>query len=153
MGIENDLYKIAKTRINNEADIDDAIQETMIEAYRNIKKLREPQKLKKWVITILVNKCNKIYRKKYKKDVSIEEYDLDKYIVSNNYSRVDDDLNFYSLLKKLKYEERIIIILYYMEQYPINDIKDILKMNENTVRTHLYRARKKIKENYEKGVF
>ena len=40
-----------------------------------------------------------------------------------------------------------------MEQYPINDIKDILKMNENTVRTHLYRARKKIKENYEKGVF
>ena len=153
MGIENDLYKIEKTRINNEADIDDAIQETMIEAYRNIKKLREPQKLKKWVITILVNKCNKIYRKKYKKDVSIEEYDLDKYIVSNNYSRVDDDLNFYSLLKKLKYEERIIIILYYMEQYPINDIKDILKMNENTVRTHLYRARKKIKENYEKGVF
>ena len=152
MGIENDLYKIAKTRINNEADIDDAIQETMIEAYRNIKKLREPQKLKKWVITILVNKCNKIYRKKYKKDVSIEEYDLDKYIVSNNYSRVDDDLNFYSLLKKLKYEERIIIILYYMEQYPINDIKDILKMNENTVRTHLFRARKKIKENYEKGV-
>ena len=153
MGIENDLYKIAKTRINNEADIDDAIQETMIEAYKKIKKLRQPQKLKKWVITILVNKCNKIYRKKYKKDVSIEEYDLDKYIVSNNYSRVDDDLNFYSLLKKLKYEERIIIILYYMEQYPINDIKDILKMNENTVRTHLYRARKKIKENYEKGVF
>ena len=152
MEIENDLYKIAKTRISNEADIDDVIQETMIEAYRNIRKLREPKKFKKWVITILVNKCNRIYKRKYKKDVSIDEYDLDKYIVSNNYKNIDDDLNFYSLLKQLKYEERIVIILYYMEQYSIKDIKEILKMNENTVRTHLFRARKKIKENYEKGV-
>ena len=28
--INEDLYKIARTRISNEADIDDAIQETMI---------------------------------------------------------------------------------------------------------------------------
>ena len=37
--IKNELYKIAKTRITNEADIDDAIQETMIETYKSIKKL------------------------------------------------------------------------------------------------------------------
>ena len=150
--IENDLYKIAKTRISNESDIDDAVQETMIEAYKNIRKLRENQKFKKWIITILVNKCNKIYKRKYEKDVSIDEYNLDKYIGSNSYKNIEDDLNFYSLLKQLKYEERIVIILYYMEQYSIKDIKEILKMNENTVRTHLFRARKKIKENYDKGV-
>ena len=80
IGIENDLYKIAKTRISNEADIDDAVQETIIEAYKNIRKLKEPQKFKKWIITILVNKCNKIYKRKYKKDISMDEYDLDKYI-------------------------------------------------------------------------
>lgn len=153
MEIENDLYKIARTRLSNEADIDDVIQETMIEAYRSIRRLREPKKFKKWVITILINKCNKIYKRKYKEDVSIDKYDLDKYIVSNSYKNIEDDLNFYSLLKQLKYEERIVIILYYMEQYSIKDIKEILKMNENTVRTHLFRARNKIKENYEKGVF
>lgn len=38
--IKNELYKIAKTRITNEADIDDAIQETMIETYKSIKKLK-----------------------------------------------------------------------------------------------------------------
>ena len=41
MNLENDLYKIAKTRITNEADIEDAIQETLIEVYKSIKKLRE----------------------------------------------------------------------------------------------------------------
>ena len=51
------------------------------------------------------------------------------------------------MLKDLKYEEKIVIILYYLEQYSIKDIKEILKMNENTVTTHLYRARQKIKKN------
>ena len=32
--ISDDLYKIAKTRISDQADIDDAVQETMIETYK-----------------------------------------------------------------------------------------------------------------------
>ena len=116
MDVENDLYKIAKTRITNEADIEDAIQETMIESYKSIKKLREPKKFKKWLITILINKCNRIYRKKSRKDISIDEYDLDKFLITYTPREIENDLNFYSLLKQLKYEERIVIILYYMEQ-------------------------------------
>lgn len=152
MNLENDLYKIAKTRITNEADIEDAIQETLIEVYKSIKKLREPQKFKKWLITILINKCNRIYRKKHKKDISIDEYNLDKILINYNSSDIENDLNFYSLLKQLKYEERIVIILYYMEEYSVKDIKDILHMNENTIRTNLYRAKQKIKNNYEGGI-
>lgn len=152
MDVENDLYKIAKTRITNEADIEDAIQETMIESYKSIKKLREPKKFKKWLITILINKCNRIYRKKSRKDISIDEYDLDKFLITYTPREMENDLNFYSLLKQLKYEERIVIILYYMEQYSVKDIKEILHMNENTIRTNLYRARQKIKNNYEGGV-
>lgn len=95
--IKDDLYKIAKTRIANETDIEDAIQETMIETYKSIKRLKDPNKFKKWVIKILINKCNRIYRRKYKTE---------------------------------------------------KEIKSILKMNENTINTHLYRARQKIKTNY-----
>lgn len=145
--IENDLYKIAKTRITNESDIEDAIQETMIETYKSIKKLRDPKKLKKWVIKILINKCNRIYKRKYKKDFSLDEYNLENQIISNSYTEVEADLNFYSLIKNLKYEERIILILYYMEQYTIKEIKEIIGMKENTITTHLYRARQKIKTN------
>ena len=152
MDVENDLYKIAKTRITNEADIEDAIQETMIESYKSIKKLREPKKFKKWLITILINKCNRIYRKKSRKDISIDDYDVDKFLITYTPREIENDLNFYSLLKQLKYEERIVIILYYMEQYSVKDIKEILHMNENTIRTNLYRARQKIKNNYEGGV-
>lgn len=145
--MKDDLYKIAKSRITNESDIEDAIQETMIETYKSIKKLNNPNKFKKWIIKILINKCNRIYRRKYKKDISIEEYNIET-LKSNDIIDVENKLNFYDIIKILNYEERIIIILYYMENYSVKEIKNILKMNENTINTHLYRARKKIKINY-----
>ena len=150
ININCELYKIAKTRITNEQDIEDAIQETMIEAFKSIRKLKDTKKFKKWIIKILINKCNRIYRKKYKKDVSIDDYNLDKYIITNNYKNIEADLNFYSLLKELKYEERIIIILYYMENYTVKEIRKILGMKENTINTNLFRARQKIKKYMDK---
>lgn len=148
IAINDDLYKIAKSRISNEDDIADAVQETMIATFKNIKKLRDPSQFKKWVITILINKCNRIYRRKYKKDVSYEEYNFESFSSSCN---LESNIAFYEMLKDLKYEEKIIIILYYLEQYTIKDIKKILKMNENTVTTHLYRARQKIKNKFKQS--
>lgn len=144
--IRNDLYKIAKTRISSDDDIEDLIQDTMIETYKHIKKLREPEKFKMWVIKILVNKCNKLYKKKYRNDISIDEYNMENYIILNSQKDIEDDLNFYYLIKKLKYEERIVLVLHYMEQYSVKDISKILKINENTVKTHLFRARERIKK-------
>ena len=37
--IRHDLYKIARCRLSCEDDIEDTVQETMIEAFKNIKKL------------------------------------------------------------------------------------------------------------------
>lgn len=52
--IKNDLYKIAKTRLSDDYDINEAIQETMIKAYNNLKKLKDTSKFKSWIIKIVV---------------------------------------------------------------------------------------------------
>ena len=51
-------------KINNENDIEDIIQETMLSAYTNLKKLKNNSFFKTWIIRILINKCNKFYKKK-----------------------------------------------------------------------------------------
>ena len=149
LSIRNELYKVAKTRIINENDIDDIIQETMIEAYKSIKKLRDLKKLKMWVIKILINKCNKFYKRKSKKDISLEETNINNIIARNNNEDIENDMNFYSLIRNLKYDERIVILLYYMEGYSVEEISEMIKMNKNTVKTNLYRARQKIKNEIE----
>lgn len=62
IGIESDLYKIARMRLNNEDDIKEAVQETIIKAYSSLKKLRNAKFFKTWIIRILINECNDIYK-------------------------------------------------------------------------------------------
>ena len=73
LSLEKDLYKIAKTRLKNDDDIYDAIQETIIEAFKSIKKLKNTEAFKTWIIRILINKTNDIFRrKKHKKEILLE---------------------------------------------------------------------------------
>ena len=70
LSLEKDLYKIAKTRLKNDDDIYDAIQETIIEAFKKIIKLKNTESFKTWIIRILINKTNDIFRrKKHKKEI------------------------------------------------------------------------------------
>ena len=52
--------------LKNDDDVCDAIQETLVSAYKNLKSLREPQYFSSWIIKILINKCYDILRKNKK---------------------------------------------------------------------------------------
>lgn len=147
LSYQQDLYKIALTRLHTEDDIQEAIQETMISAYKNIKMIREKDKFKKWLIKILINKCNDIYKKKQLRLIPIEEIDTYKVIDNNNFE-IESKLNFYSILSVLNERERLIMVLYYSEKYTIKEIGEILNKKENTIKTILHRAKIKLKDKY-----
>ena len=147
--IKIDLYKIARTRLIVDDDIDDAVQETMIEAFNSLKKLRNNNLFKKWIIKILINKCNKVYKKRMN-NISYEELDAEKFVGNNFTEHVISDLEFDDMLKNLNYDEKIAVVLYYLEDYTTKDISKILKTSENTIKSRLRRAKVKMKENYER---
>ena len=147
--IRHELYKIARCRLSCEDDIEDAVQETMIETFKSIKKLRKQESYKKWIIKILINKCNHIYKKNKDRNISFENVE-GKTIYQNKYEQLEE-LDFYSILKGLKYEERMILTLFYLEDYSIKEISKVMKLNENTVKTKLKRGKDKIRINYGKG--
>lgn len=61
--VKGDLYKVARSYLDSEADIADAIQDTIIVCYEKIDSLKERKYFKTWLIRILINKCNDILRK------------------------------------------------------------------------------------------
>lgn len=146
--IRHELYKIARCRLSCEDDIEDAVQETMIETFKSIKRLRKQESYKKWIIKILINKCNHIYKKNKERNISFENVEI-KDIYQNKYEQLEE-LDFYSILNGLKYEERMILTLFYLEDYSIKEISKVMKLNENTVKTKLKRGKEKIRINYEK---
>lgn len=148
--LEDDLYKIARTRLNNQEDIFDAIQETIISAYKSIGKLKKIEFFKTWIIKILINKCNDVYKNIY--EVELDERKSSESDFSNSIVNLENDLDFEYIIKILNYDERRAMTLYYLEEYTTKEIGEILKTSENTIKTRIARARLKIKNNYKKGV-
>ena len=145
---QNDLYRIAKTRFNDEEDINEAIQETIISAYESIGKLFNTDKIKSWLITILINKCNHIYKQKQKNNfISYDNINAERYVSSLD--KNDSDLEFNNLINLLNDDEKTIIVLYYAEGYKAKEIAKILKMKESTVRNKILRAKRKIQNDLE----
>lgn len=142
---QEELYRIAKMRLTDDYDIDDAIQETMISAFKSMNKLKENRYFKTWIIRILINKCNEIYLKKKKETHIIEKYDMRSSENKNEILEIEDKLDFYRLINILSYEERISMILYYVYDYKIKDISEILDVSENTIKARMARGREKIK--------
>lgn len=89
---------------------------------------------------ILIHKCYKI-RKSKAKLCGLEEYE--EPAVYDEYN-----LELKDALSQLDEKYRIIMIMFYSEGYPIEEIAQILKMPKSTVQTRLHRGRKKLAECY-----
>lgn len=152
LSLEKELYKIAKARLKNDEDIYDAIQETIIQAFKSLRKLKNNEYFKTWIVRILINKTNDIFRRKARqKEISFEEIKDVQMFNSYNNGTIDEIIDFNFVRDKLKYEDRVIIILYYMEGFSDREISKIMNLKENTVKTKRLRAKQRIKTILELG--
>lgn len=151
--IQGYLYNTARTRLNDDDDINDAIQNTMIITYQNAKKIKNVQYFKTWMIRVLINECNKIYNSNKKNNELINKVvtDNDFNFFDNSIHNVQSKINFDFLIDKLNYDEKIVIILYYNSQFSCSEIAKILNTSVNTVKSRLRRSKEKLKKFYEEG--
>lgn len=143
------LYKIARARLNKEEDIEDAIQETMLQAYLQLQKLKDNTKFYYWTIQILINKCKEMYRKKKASFISFEE--VEGSLETTFDKNMEDKILYDNILSRLKYEERILLLLYYNDGYTTKQIAEILGKKENTIKSMLKRIRDKLKKDFKEG--
>ena len=64
-----------------------------------------------------------------------------------------ENMGFDVLIRDLKEDEKMILTLYYCSGYSTKDIGKILKMKESTVRSKMFRAKEKLKNQYEGGYY
>ena len=104
------LYKTARTMLECEDDINEAVQQTIILVYKNINQLKNEKSFGAWMIKILVNQCKNILKQNSKRNKKIMDLDENLEIPvaeKEDYSFVNEALN------KLKDEYKDVAILYY----------------------------------------
>ena len=145
--MKDNLYRIARMRFQNEDDINEVVQLTIIEVYNSLRKLRDNKKFKSWVIKILLNYCNKQYKKK-SKDEKEQNIEIDIEEKNDEIARKIDQIDFYNLIKTLDYKERLSLMLFYAEDLSYKEISKILKEPESTIRNRNSRAIDKLRKKY-----
>ena len=68
-------------------------------------------------------------------------------------SESNSKMDFEILIDKLNYDEKLIVTLFYNNNYSCKEISYILKMNVNTVKSKLLRAKEKVKNYYKGGIY
>jgi len=137
--IELPLYRTARSIVNKEEDCADALQETMLKAFRSIHTLREPAFFKTWIFRILINECNKMIKNNARALPYGELPEVPS--ISKDYEKIE----IWDAVQHLEENLRIVIHLHYLQDMPISQISDILEISTVAVKTRLHRARKKLK--------
>ena len=143
--VERKLYIIARSRLTNTEDIKDAMQDAIMYAYINIKKLKEVEKFNAWIVKILINSCNKIYNQKKINILSYSEFDENKFKYESDFIDLENNMNFFNIIDFLDLQEKTLITMYYLDEYTTKEISEILDINESTLRSKLSSIRNKIK--------
>lgn len=136
------MYKVARGILNNDDDVADAIQDTILNCFEKIHTLRSPQYFKTWMIRILINECNQIlghYRRVNMPGELPEEAGQDASLA---------EFEFKEMLGLVDEKYRVILVLHYVEGFKLSEIAELLDLNENTVKTRLARAREQIRTAY-----
>ncbi len=133
-------YRLAFCYVKNKQDAGDIVQESLYKALRNSKGLKDSGAVRTWFYRIVVN-TSLDFIKKEKKLVYLDEQQWEAIPDEDR----ENDLDLRAAVDALTPPYKTVIALRYFEGMKISEIADILQENENTIKTRIYSALKKLR--------
>lgn len=133
------LYRFAKSILKNDIEVEDAISESILKAYKNKHRLKNKESFKSWMMRIVSNECYDLIKRK-------SRFDLRDNLESLNLMHIDKEYSdLREIIDDLNEEFSSVLVLFYYEDMSIKEISKVLEISEGTVKSRLSRAKSKLK--------
>ena len=147
-------FNLALRQLGNREDAEDAAQEVFVKAYSALKSFRGESKLSVWLYRITSNVCvDMLRRRRDTVSLSLEaeegaELDLpsDSFDPAVLVERSDLKVQLAQALKSLSDDYREILLLRAIGGLSFEEIAETLSLDIGTVKSRIFRARKKLAE-------
>ncbi len=136
---QQSMYRFALGIVRNRQDAEDALSSAIVKAYEHLASLRDKDKFKAWIMTILANEAKNILSK------NSRVWLVDDVTVFEGEGKEDQN-DVWDSVMELGEQHRQIVILYYYDGFSTREIAGILRIPEGTVKSRLSRARQNLKE-------
>lgn len=134
------LYAVALSILRNPSEAEDAVQETMLRAWRNWSALRDVDKRASWLTRICVNHCISQRRGKLSRLLRLAEPipEIADTRQASSLDGADPDLD--RAMARLTTQQRAVLTLHYHHGYTLDECAGYMGCRPGTVRSHLNRA-------------
>jgi RNA polymerase sigma-70 factor (ECF subfamily) len=132
------LYRLAIVLLGNKEDAEEAMQEAFIKLLNKSPVFEDIEQEKRWLVRITTNICKDMFRSVWRKRV-VKMDDIDFL-----YDK-PDDVDLLESILRLPQKYKIVILLYYFENYSVKEIARIIRANESAVKMRLHRGRNLLK--------
>lgn len=136
------MYTLAFRMLNNEDEAHDALQETFISVFRNIRKFREEGTLGAWIKTILIRSALRMIRKRMQFEALDEQWEDPGQSLEG---WIDGEMLDIAI-RSLPSGCRSVFVLIEVEGYPHKQAAGMLGISEGTSKSQLSYAKKLLKE-------
>jgi RNA polymerase sigma-70 factor (ECF subfamily) len=140
------LYRVGMAIINNDTEVEDAMQVTYINAWENLGKFKFLSSFSTWLTRIMVNECLRIKKRKHFLEMKEETINGSQPNMKqpNAVSKlVNDELKkaMQQAIQNLPEKYRIVFILRELEDMSVAETKECLAISEVNVKVRLNRAK------------
>jgi RNA polymerase sigma-70 factor (ECF subfamily) len=132
------IFKVALSYMKDKTTAEDILQDVLIKYMTDSTEFQGEEHKKAWLIRVTINECKKFFR---------SLWNVRRIPLEDVYTFEEPERNavFYAVMD-LPVKYRIVIHLFYYEDMSVRDISNILKLNENSIRSILHRGRNLLKK-------
>jgi RNA polymerase sigma-70 factor (ECF subfamily) len=132
--------------VRNKEDAEELTQDVFIKVFRYLSSFKQESSFSTWLYRIAYNTAISETRKKKYEYPAIDEMLIntiqdDEFLTDDSSGRIDLLEN---ALRLLPPEERMMILLFYMQDKTIDEVAEITGLSATNVKTKLFRIRKKL---------
>ena len=138
---QDKLFATAYSICKNAQDAEDAVQESFISYHSSTKEFESEEHIKAWLLRVTIKKANNCCRSLWRRiNVPLDDY------ADTLQFECSEDRELFETVMALPEKYRIVLHLYYFEDYSVREIAGILSISESNVKVRLNRARAMLKE-------
>ena len=158
---QDKLYHMSYRMLYNRQEAEDVVQDTFLRVYKNLGRYDESMKFSTWIYRIATNLCIDRLRKRkpvYSLDAESSEHEgLDGYAMIPSDNRTpeselllsDTQRIIHQAIETLPAKYKSVMVLRYLQEMSLQEIRDVLDMPVTTVKTRVHRGREFLRKKLE----
>ena len=118
----------------------DAVQETLIRAWRGLPGLRDPATFDHWLHSLVAHACIDLVRKRRRRVIEVEHAPLHDIPTLDGAAVIADRDQLDQVLARLEPEARAVVVLHFYLDLPLTRVADMLGIPIGTAKSRLHRS-------------